>query len=79
MVYNTALNCGMMGGWGYGLSWLPMALYTILFTILLIGLILLIFVWIMKLWKENRQKGDTLKIGRNRKKKDKDGNNKVKL
>lgn len=40
--------CGMMGGYGAGFGWL----YMLLYTLLLVGLVVLVFMWIMKLWKQ---------------------------
>ena len=44
---------GMMGNYGYGY----LGFLNILGVILLIGLIILVYMWIIKLWKEIRKKG----------------------
>ena len=49
MVYDGF--CGMMGGYGTygaGFGWFWM----VLSTALLVGLVVLVFMWIMKLWKQ---------------------------
>ena len=45
----------MMGNWGYGFSYGNVM--SILYIILLIGLIILVYLWIIKLWKKGKNKG----------------------
>ncbi len=47
MVYD-GLGCGMMNGYGAGFGWFFMLLYTLL----LVGLVVLVFMWIMKMGKQ---------------------------
>ena len=49
MVYDPTLNCGMMGGFGYGNG--GGLFFMLLTAIVLIGLASLIFVWIAKILK----------------------------
>jgi hypothetical protein len=51
----TTMMQGMMGNWRYGFSYWN--LVNILYVILLIGLIILVYLWIVKLWKNTKNKG----------------------
>lgn len=46
---------GMMGNWGYGFGYWNFI--NVLYVILLIGLIILVYLWIIKLWKNMKSKG----------------------
>ena len=50
------MNSGMMGNWGYGLGYWNFI--NVLYVVLLIGLIILVYLWIVKLWKSMKNKGD---------------------
>ena len=54
MMGNNMMGSGMMGNWGYGFGY---NLISILYIILLIGLIILVYVGIIKLWKSMKNKG----------------------
>ena len=41
---------GMIGDWGYGLGYWNFM--NVLYVVLLIGLIILVYLWIIKLWKD---------------------------
>ncbi len=49
MGFDDMMNNGMMGNYGYGFGYSN--LFNILYTILLLGLIALDYLWIVKLWK----------------------------
>ena len=49
MGFNGMMNTGMMGNYGFGFGYSN--LFNILYTILLIGLIVLVYLWNVKLWK----------------------------
>jgi hypothetical protein len=51
----TNLPQGMMGNWGYGLGYWDFL--NVLYAILLIGLIILVYLGIIKLWKNTKNKG----------------------
>ena len=46
---------GMMGNWGYGAGYWN--LFSLLYLILLIGLIIVVYLWIIKLWKNMKSNG----------------------
>ena len=50
MVMENTMDYGMMGNYGYGLVY--MNFINFLSVLLLIGLVILIYLWIVKLWKE---------------------------
>lgn len=45
---------GMMGSWGYGFGYWNFI--NILYAVLLVGLIILVYLWIIKLWKNMQNK-----------------------
>ncbi len=52
---NMMMGYGMMGSWGYGFGY--WSIINILYAVLLIGLIILVYLWIMKLWKNMKSRG----------------------
>lgn len=48
------MSGGMMGNWGYGFDY--WSFLNILYIILVIGLIILVYLWIIKLWKDYGKK-----------------------
>ncbi len=52
---NMAMGTGMMGNFGYGSGYLSFV--NLLYTILLIGLIILVYLWIFRLLKDAKIKG----------------------
>ena len=54
MMRGNMMNYGMMGNYGYGFGYWNFI--NILYVILLIGLIILIYIWILKLWKNVQNK-----------------------
>ena len=50
MVMGNNFGYGMMGNYGYGLGYWN--LINFLSLVLVIGLIILVYLWIMKLWKD---------------------------
>ncbi|MBI2652479.1 hypothetical protein HYX00_03345 [Candidatus Woesearchaeota archaeon] len=54
MMMGGNMGYGMMGNYGYGLGY--WSFVNILYTILLIGLIILVYLWILKLWKNMPKK-----------------------
>ncbi|MDP4039769.1 MAG: hypothetical protein Q8P57_04280 [Candidatus Pacearchaeota archaeon] len=52
---NMMMGSGMMGNLGYGFGYWNFI--NILYIILLIGLIILVYLWILKLWKNMQNKG----------------------
>ena len=54
MIGGNMMNYGMMGNYGYGFGYWNFI--NILYVILLIGLIILIYLWILKLWKNMQNK-----------------------
>jgi hypothetical protein len=50
----TNMMQGMMGNWGYGFGYWNFI--NVLYVILLIGLIILVYLWIVKLWKNMQKK-----------------------
>ncbi len=49
------MGSGMMGNWGYGFGYWNFI--NILYIILLTGLIILVYLWILKLWRNIQSKG----------------------
>ena len=54
MMMGGNMGYGMMGNYGYGLGY--WSFVNILYIILLIGLIILVYLWILKLWKNMPKK-----------------------
>lgn len=54
MMGNNMMQSDMMMNWGYGLGYWN--LFSTLYLILLIGLIILVYLWIIKLWKNAENK-----------------------
>jgi len=52
MMMGGNMGYGMMGNYGYGFGYWNFV--NILYIILLIGLIILVYLWIIKLWKKNK-------------------------
>ena len=50
MMGNNMMGSGMMGNWGYGFGYWNF--FNILYAVLFIGLIVLVYLWIIKLWKD---------------------------
>jgi len=50
MMGSNMMGSGMMGSWGYGSGYWNFI--NILYVILLIGLVVLVYLWIIKLWKK---------------------------
>jgi hypothetical protein len=48
------MESGMMGNWGYGFSYRNFI--NVLYVVLLIGLIILVYFWIIKLWRDSYAK-----------------------
>ncbi len=55
MMMGGNMNYGMMGNYGYGFGYWNFI--NILYMILLIGLIVLVYLWVIKLWKNMKNKG----------------------
>ena len=55
MMINNMMGSGMIVNWVYGFSYWNFI--NILYIILLIGLIILVYIWILKLWKNVQNKG----------------------
>ncbi len=55
MMGNNMMGSGMMGDWRYGFGYWNFI--NILYIILLIGLIILVYLWILKLWKNMKSEG----------------------
>ena len=55
MMGNYMMGSGMMGNWGYSFGYWNFI--NVLYIILLIGLIILVYLWILKLWKNMQNKG----------------------
>ena len=51
---NSGGMTDMMGGWGYGFGY--WSVFSILYLILLVGLIILVYLWIVRLWKNVNKK-----------------------
>jgi len=55
MMMGGNMGYGMMGNYGYGFGYWNFV--NILYIILLIGLIILVYLWILKLWRNMKNKG----------------------
>ena len=55
MMGGNMMGSGMMGNWGYSFGYWNFI--NVLYIILLIGLIILVYLWILKLWKNMQNKG----------------------
>src|SRR3989338_1357596 len=55
MAGSNMMGYGMMGNFGYGSGYLSFV--SLLYLILLIGLIILVYLWIFRLWKGTKIKG----------------------
>ena len=56
MMMGGNMGYGMMGNYGYGFGYWNFV--NILYIILLIGLIILVYLWILKLWRNMKNKGN---------------------
>lgn len=55
MMMGGNMGYGMMGNYGYGFGYWNFV--NILYIILLIGLIILVYLWVLKLWRNMKNKG----------------------